>query len=169
MDSKLDKFWLLRYSVFRLWFPCFCEFCCHCSVTKSCPTLCDPMDYSTPGSPILHYLPEFAQIHVHFIGDCMDSQAVVWMTASKLQRENQSLCAPLLSTQLHTQGCLHRSQERSWHSKFHLEVSWTWHHSFCKHEIGQSNWISLPRFLLVIDNVNLPGVPIMKLQNWELT
>ena len=46
------------------------------------------------------------------------------MTASKLQRENQSLCAPLLGTQLHTQGCLHRSQERSWHSKFHLEVSW---------------------------------------------
>ena len=38
---------------------------CCCSVTKSCPTLCDPRDYSTPGFPILHYLPEFAQIHVH--------------------------------------------------------------------------------------------------------
>ena len=31
---------------------------CCCSVTKSCPTLCDPMDCSTPGFPILHYLPE---------------------------------------------------------------------------------------------------------------
>ena len=39
--------------------------CCCCSVAKSCPALCDPMDYSTPGSPVLHYLLEFAQIHVH--------------------------------------------------------------------------------------------------------
>ena len=27
---------------------------------------CNPMDCSTPGPPVLHYLPEFAQIHVHF-------------------------------------------------------------------------------------------------------
>ena len=33
------------------------------SVTQSCPTLCDPMDL--PGFPVLHYLPEFAQTHVH--------------------------------------------------------------------------------------------------------
>ena len=33
------------------------------SVTKSCAILCDPMDCSTPGLSILHYLPEFAQIH----------------------------------------------------------------------------------------------------------
>ena len=37
---------------------------CYCSVPKSCPTLCDPMDYSTPGFPVLHYLPEFTQVHV---------------------------------------------------------------------------------------------------------
>ena len=35
------------------------------SVTQSCLTLCDPMDYKTPGFPALHYLPEFAQTHVH--------------------------------------------------------------------------------------------------------
>ena len=28
-------------------------------------TFCDPVDCSTPGSSVLHYLPEFAQIHVH--------------------------------------------------------------------------------------------------------
>ena len=38
---------------------------CCCSVTKLCPTLCDPKDCSTPGFPVLQYLPEFAQIHVH--------------------------------------------------------------------------------------------------------
>ena len=37
---------------------------CCCSVAQACPTLCDPTDCSTPGSPV-HYLPEFAQIHVH--------------------------------------------------------------------------------------------------------
>ena len=40
-----------------------------CSVTKSCPTLCDPMDCSTPDFPVLQYLPEFAQTHVHWVGD----------------------------------------------------------------------------------------------------
>ena len=43
--------------------------CCCCSVAKSCPTLCDPMDYSMPCSPVLHYLLEFAQIHIHGVGD----------------------------------------------------------------------------------------------------
>ena len=39
------------------------------SVTQSCPTLCDPMDYSTPGLPVHHQLPELAQTHVHRVGD----------------------------------------------------------------------------------------------------
>ena len=42
--------------------------CCCCSVTKSCLTLCNPMDCSTPGFPVLHHLLEFAQIHVHWVG-----------------------------------------------------------------------------------------------------
>ena len=36
-----------------------------CSVAQSCLTLCDPMDCSTPGFPVLHHLPESAQTHVH--------------------------------------------------------------------------------------------------------
>ena len=35
-----------------------------CSVTKSCPTFCNSTDCSVPSFPVLHYLPEFAQIHV---------------------------------------------------------------------------------------------------------
>ena len=45
--------------------------CCYCSVAKSCPTVYNPMDYSTPGSSVLHYLLEFAQIHVHWVGDAI--------------------------------------------------------------------------------------------------
>ena len=42
-----------------------------CSVAKLCPTLCDPMICSTPGFSVLHYLPEFAQTHVHWVSDAI--------------------------------------------------------------------------------------------------
>ena len=35
------------------------------SVTQLCPTLCDPMNLSTPGLPVQHQLPEFTQTHIH--------------------------------------------------------------------------------------------------------
>jgi len=41
------------------------------SVTKSCPTLCDPMNRSTPGFPVHHQLPESTQTHVHWVGDAI--------------------------------------------------------------------------------------------------
>ena len=41
------------------------------SVTQSCPTLCDPMNCSTPGLPIHHQLLEFTQTHVHRVGDAI--------------------------------------------------------------------------------------------------
>ena len=41
------------------------------SVAQSCPTLCDPMNCSTPGLPVQHQLPEFAQTHVHQVGDAI--------------------------------------------------------------------------------------------------
>ena len=44
---------------------------CCCSVTKLCPTLWDPIDCSTPGFSVLHHLPEFAQTHVHWVGDAI--------------------------------------------------------------------------------------------------
>ena len=42
-----------------------------CSVAESCLILCDLMDCSTPGFPDLHYLPEFAQTYVHWVGDAI--------------------------------------------------------------------------------------------------
>ena len=38
-------------------------------VTESCPTLFDPMDWSMPGLPVHHQLPEFTQTHIHWVGD----------------------------------------------------------------------------------------------------
>ena len=45
---------------------------CHCClVAKSRQTPCNPMNYSTPGSSVLHCLPEFAQTHVRWFGDAI--------------------------------------------------------------------------------------------------
>ena len=41
------------------------------SVAQSCPTLCDPMNHSTPGLPVYHQLPELTQTHVHRVSDAI--------------------------------------------------------------------------------------------------
>ena len=41
------------------------------SVSQSCPTLCNPMDCSTPGLPVHHKLPESTQTHVRQVGDAI--------------------------------------------------------------------------------------------------
>ena len=45
--------------------------CCCCSIDKSCQTLCDPIHCSIPGFPILHYLPELTETHVHWVSDAI--------------------------------------------------------------------------------------------------
>ena len=80
-DRNLPKFrfsWSLDFSWSRVALQCCVRFCrtvkwisyC-CSVAQSCLTLCNPMDCSTPGSPVHHYLPEFAQTHVHWVDDAI--------------------------------------------------------------------------------------------------
>ena len=51
------------YQDFNMWICCL--------VAKFYPTLCYPMDYSLPGFPVLNYLLEFAQIHVHWDGEAI--------------------------------------------------------------------------------------------------
>ena len=41
------------------------------SVAQLCPTLCDPMNFSTPGLPVHHQLPEFTQTHIHRVSDAI--------------------------------------------------------------------------------------------------
>ena len=41
------------------------------SVAQSCPTLCNPMNRSTPGLPVHHHLPEFTQTHIHQVSDAI--------------------------------------------------------------------------------------------------
>ena len=48
------------------------HYCCG-SVARLCLTLWNSKDWSSPGFPVLHYLPEFAQTHVHSVGDAIQS------------------------------------------------------------------------------------------------
>ena len=48
---------------------------CCCLVAQLCLTLCNPMDCTMPGFPVLPYLPEFAQTHVHWVGDALRCHA----------------------------------------------------------------------------------------------
>ena len=77
--EQMERFWLcfvspseicsVDYRILQdFWWP---YTCCYCSVPKLCLTLCDPMDCSMPGFPVLHYLPEFAQTHVHWVSDAI--------------------------------------------------------------------------------------------------
>ena len=54
------------FQVFVIW-----EFFQFSPVTQSCPTLCDPMDCTTPGFPVHHQLLELAETHVHRVGDAI--------------------------------------------------------------------------------------------------
>ena len=51
---------------------------CFCSVAKLCPPLCDPMVCSTPGFPVLHHLPEYAQTPVHWLHDAIQPSHPLW-------------------------------------------------------------------------------------------
>ena len=50
------------------------------SVAQSCPTLCDPMNCSTPGLPVHHQHPEFTQTHVHWVSDAIQPSHVITKT-----------------------------------------------------------------------------------------
>ena len=74
--------------------------CSCCSIAKSCPTLCDHMDSSMLGFPVLHHLPEFAQTHVRWLSDAIQPSHLLF--ASWLQSFPASGSFPM--SQLFTSG-----------------------------------------------------------------
>ena len=62
--AQMNPLMIVMHGTFESPSPCCCS-----SVAQSCPTLCNPMNCSTPGFPVLHHLPELAQTHVHLVSD----------------------------------------------------------------------------------------------------
>ena len=77
-EDPLEKEMAIHSSILAWRIPCQRSLVytpeCHkqfSSVTQSCPTLCDPINRSTPGFPFRHWLPEFTQTYVHQVGDAI--------------------------------------------------------------------------------------------------
>ena len=64
-------FLMLFPHISTYWFLLFSNHHPFTLVAQSCPTLCDPMNHSTPGFPVHHQLPEFTQTHVHWVNDAI--------------------------------------------------------------------------------------------------
>ena len=67
---NLFFYWIV-YLVFLIYTNCIGYVNQFSSVTQSCPTLCDPMNHSTPGLPVHHQLLEFTRTHIHRISDAI--------------------------------------------------------------------------------------------------
>ena len=104
------------------------QICYCCSVAQPCPTLCDPMCWSTPASPVLHYLPELAQIQVHWVSDAIQPSHPLL-----------SLFPPAFNLSQHQGlfqwvGSLHQVakvlelqlQHQSFHRAFRVDFPWDW-------------------------------------------
>ena len=116
-----------------------------CPVGQSCLTVCDPMDCSTPGFPVLHHLLEFTQTHVHWVSDAIQpshplsshlllpsifasirvfsNESVLWMTWPKYWSFSFSISpsneySVLISFGLVWSCCARDSQESSPASQF---------------------------------------------------
>ena len=70
------------------------------SVAQSCPTLCDPMNHSTPGLPVYHQLPESTQTHVHRFGDAIQPSHPLSFPSPPAFNlsQNQGLCQGVSSS-----------------------------------------------------------------------
>ena len=80
-DSQLN--WQIKIHFSSVQFSSDCQLC---------PTLCDPMNRSTPGFPVHHQLPEFTQTHVHRVGDAIQpSQPLSSPSPAHNPSQHQSL------------------------------------------------------------------------------
>ena len=63
-------FWIKKYFLLRI-----------CSVAQLYPTFCDPIDWGTPGFPVLHHLLELSQTHVHRVGDAIQPPCPLFLSS----------------------------------------------------------------------------------------
>ena len=107
---------------------CLYTRCCCCSVAQSCPTLCDPMECSTPGFSVPHHLLKFAQVNVHCIGDALQpSHPLMPSSSSALNLSQHQRLFQWVS-------CLHQMikilefqfQHQSFERIFRVNFPWDW-------------------------------------------
>ena len=94
-------------------------------VAQSCPTLCDPMDCSTPGLPVHHHLPEFTQTHVHWVDDAIQpSHPVSFPSPSALILSQHQDLFQLVGSSHQVAEVLELQLQRQ--SIFGVDFLWDW-------------------------------------------
>ena len=112
------------------------QFCC-CSVTKLCPTLCDPMNWSTPGFSVLHYLLEFAQNHVRWVDDAIQpSHSLLLFSLLDLNLSHPQGLFQWVGS-LHQVAKVLELQHQSFQWIFRVDFLWDWHKSVIWSPTGQ--------------------------------
>ena len=94
------------------------------SVAKSCLTLCNPIDCSTPGFPDLHHLLEFAQTHVHWVRDAI--QPSYPLSPPSLPSLNLSQQQSFPKSQLFASGglCISMSPSNEYSGLISFRIDW---------------------------------------------
>ena len=71
LENPMDRgaWWAIGHRIMKRWTRL--KWLQFSSVAQSCPTLCDPMNRSTPGLPVHYHHPEFTQTHIHQVGDAI--------------------------------------------------------------------------------------------------
>ena len=74
------------------------------SVAQSCPTLCDPLNCSTPSLRVHHQLPEFTQTHVDRVGDAIQPSLIRWFYLDFFRNYHSLFHSGCTSLCFHQQG-----------------------------------------------------------------
>ena len=94
------------------------------SVTQSCLTLCDPMDYSMPGFPVHYQLLELAQTHVHRVGDAIQPSHPLLLPSPALNLPQHHSLFQLISSSHQVAKVLeHQLQHQSFQWIFRVSIN----------------------------------------------
>ena len=103
------------------------EYCCFCSVNKSCLTLCNPMNCSMPGFPVLHHLLEFTQTHVHWVDAIWPSHLLSSPSPPPFNLpQHQGLFQWVSSSHQVAKVLEFQLQHQSFQWIFRVDVLWDW-------------------------------------------
>ena len=163
------------------------------SVARSCPTLCDPMNRSTPGLPVHHLLPEFTQTQVHRVRDAIQPshprssrsppapnpsqhQSLFQWVKSSLKKQTFITSQLLRESSCHLAGLkslLRVQSNANWGHRLIWKFSWGMIHfqTFDRIWFFMGCWVrtSVPSWLLVRDPLESPhDVSRGQVATWQL-
>ena len=117
------------------------ELICCCSVAQLCPTLCNPMDCSTSGFPVLHYLLEFAQTHVCWVSDAIQPSHLLSPPSPPAVNLSQHQGLFQWVGFLHQVAKVLELQHHSFQWIFRVDFLWDWPvGSPCNPKNSQASW-----------------------------